>query len=154
MDQRSMDNLNTLHPKFKPSAIQAWTEAETAMPDNIKIIVIQGLRTFEESDRLYAQGRTTPGNIVTYASAGKSPHNYGLAFDFDMVTNGKDDYDVGPHWMQVVDIMEKYGMYWGGLFTKLKDNPHFENWYGFSWQQLFAKHNASDFIPGTTYVNI
>jgi peptidoglycan LD-endopeptidase CwlK len=155
MDQRSLDNLNTLHPKFRQSAIDAWTQAQAAMPANVQIIVIQGMRSFEESNALYAQGRTEPGPIVTDAPAGESYHNYGLAFDFDMVTDGKDDDVVGPHWMTVVDIMKAAGMTWGGDFPKgFCDAPHFENKFGFNWRDLLAFHNAGNFIPGTTFVNI
>lgn len=155
MDTRSLNNLNTLHPKLRGTAIQAWTEAQAAMPSNVQIIVVQGLRSFEESDKLYAQGRTTPGPIVTKAAAGQSYHNYGLAFDFAMVTNGKNDDVVGPHWMQVVSIMKKYGMTWGGDFPEgFHDNPHFENKYGHNWRDLLALHEKGDFIPGTSYVNI
>lgn len=155
MDTRSFNNLNTLHPKFAPIAIQAWNEAQAAMPANVKIIVIEGLRSFEESDRLYAQGRTTPGPIVTKAQAGQSYHNYGLAFDFAMVTDGRDDDVVGPHWLKVVDIMEGYGMTWGGNFPDgFHDNPHFENKFGYNWRQLLELYNAGNFIPGTNYVMI
>jgi peptidoglycan L-alanyl-D-glutamate endopeptidase CwlK len=155
MDARSLDNLNTLHPKFRESAINTWTIAQAAMPPNVQIIVIQGLRTFAESNALYAQGRTAPGPIVTDAPAGESYHNYGLAFDFAMITDGKDDYVVGPHWMTVVGIMKAAGMTWGGDFPpNLVDNPHFENKYGYGWRDLLAKHNAQDFISGTTFVNI
>lgn len=154
MDQRSLDNLNTLHPKLKDIAISAWTEAQDAMPDNTKIVVVQGLRTFEESDKLYAQGRTAPGSIVTNAKAGQSYHNYGLAFDFAMITNGKDDYVIGPNWMKVVAIMKKHGMDWGGDFDSIKDNPHFENRFNHNWRDLLVLHNAGNFISGTTYVNI
>lgn len=155
MDTRSLNNLNTLHPKFRPIAIAAWLEAQEAMPENVQIIVIQGLRTFDESNKLYAQGRSVAGPIVTKASAGQSYHNYGLAFDFAMVTNGKDDYTVGPNWLKVVSIMESHGMYWGGHFPDGQhDDPHFENRYGYNWRTLLQKYNAKDFIPGTTYVNL
>lgn len=154
MDQRSLNNLNTLHPKFRPIAIAAWTEAQAAMPANTQIIVVQGLRSMAESDKLYAQGRTAPGPIVTNAPGGSSYHNYGLAFDFAMVTNGKDDNVVGPNWMKVVHIMQSHGMTWGGTFATIIDNPHFENRYGFNWRDLLAKYRASDFIPGTQYVNL
>lgn len=155
MDKRSFDNLNTLHPKFRPIAQVAWEEAQRAMPSNVQIIVVQGLRTFEESDKIYAQGRTLPGDIVTKAAAGQSYHNYGLAFDFAMITDGKDDEVVGPNWMKVVTIMKKYGMTWGGDFPDgFHDNPHFENKYGHNWRDLLALHNTGNFIPGTTYVNI
>lgn len=155
MDQRSLDNLNTLHPKFRQSAIDAWTEAQAAMPAKVKIIVVQGLRTFAESDAVYQQGRTKPGSIVTKAAAGQSYHNYGLAFDFAMITNGEDDNAVGPNWLKVVEIMEKYGMSWGGHFPEgFHDNPHFENQYGHNWRDLLALHQAGKFIEGTGYVNI
>lgn len=155
MDTRSLTNLNTLHPKFRPVAIAAFEEAQQAMPDNVRIVVVQGLRTFAESDALYQQGRSKPGQIVTKAAAGQSYHNYGLAFDFSMITNGKEDFQVGPHWLQVVSIMESHGMYWGGHFPMgFHDDPHFENRYGYNWRDLLAKHNAKDFIPGTEYVNI
>lgn len=165
MDERSISNLNTLHPRFRSIAINAWKTAQTAMPENVQIIVIQGLRTFAESDALYEIGRTIKGenerpghpmgDIVTKAAAGQSYHNYGFAFDFQMLTNGKEDDVVGPNWMKVVTIMKSYGMMWGGEFPEgFHDNPHFENHYGINWRDLLTKHNAGDFIPGTTYVNI
>lgn len=155
MDKRSLDNLDTLHPKFKPSAIEAWTEAQALMPDNVQIIVVQGLRSFAESNALYEQGRTTKGPIVTKAKAGESYHNYGLAFDFEMITNNHEDDIVGPNWLKVVEVMKKHGMTWGGEFPQsFHDNPHFENKYGHNWRDLLALHNAGNFIPGTTYVNI
>ena len=154
MDQRSLDNLYTLHPAVRQDAIDAWTECQAAMPANVKIIVIQGRRTFAQSNALYQKGRTTPGPKVTNAPAGESYHNYGLAFDFAMITNGKDDFVVGPHWMKVVAIMESHGWAWGGDFTSLVDDPHFEKRLGYNWRQLLALHNAGNFIPGTTYVKI
>lgn len=154
MDTRTLQNLNTLHPKFRQSAIDAMTEAQAAMPDNVKVIVVQGLRTFAESDALYAQGRTTPGPIVTNAAAGQSYHNFGLAFDIFMTTNGKDDYVVGPNWLRVVAIMKKHGMAWGGNFKNIKDNPHFENRFGYGWRTLLKMHNSGKFITGTQYVSI
>lgn len=155
MDNRSVDNLNTLHPKFRPSAIAAWTEAQAVMPPNVQIIVIQGLRTFFQSDMLYEQGRTTSGPIVTKAKAGQSYHNYGLAFDFEMRTNGKEDDVLGPNWLKVVSIMKAHGMQWGGDFPEgFHDNPHFENHYGHNWRELLAIYTVGDFIPGTSFVNI
>lgn len=154
MDSRSQKELETLHPKIRESAIEAWTEAQAAMPDNVQIVITQGYRTFEESDELYAQGRTKPGLIVTNASAGKSIHNYALAIDFSMITNGKTDWVVGPLWMKVVEIMKKHGWKWGGDFKSIKDYPHFENSYGYTWKQLLALHSSKKFIPGTEYIDI
>jgi len=48
--------------------------------------LISGLRTYEEQDALYAQGRTAPGPKVTNAPGGHSNHNFGLAFDMVFLT--------------------------------------------------------------------
>jgi len=53
-----------------------------------------GVRSFDEQESLYAKGRTTPGDIVTWARGGDSMHNYGLAVDaapYDMRTSNPGD---------------------------------------------------------------
>lgn len=154
MDIKSQDEIATLHPKLRDDAMKAWMEAQAAMPANVKIVVTQGYRTFAESDALYAQGRTKPGSIVTNAKAGESYHNYGLAFDFAMTTNGREDWSVGPNWLKVVEIMKKHGWSWGGDFKSIKDNPHFEKIFGYNWKTLKDLHNKDKLIPNTSYVQI
>jgi hypothetical protein len=154
MSPHNQEKINELHPKLRPIAQIAWQECEDAMPGNTELWIDQAYRTFADSDALYAQGRTAPGSIVTNAKAGQSYHNYALAWDFHMITNGKDDWQVGPLWMKVVAIMQKHGFTWGGTFTTIKDNPHFEMRFGYNWRDLLAKHNSGDLISGTTYVNI
>lgn len=41
----------------------------------------EGIRTFTRQGELYAQGRTAPGRVVTYALPGYSTHHYGIAVD-------------------------------------------------------------------------
>lgn len=41
-----------------------------------------GFRSVAEQDRLFLQGRKTPGPIVTKARGGQSAHNFGIAIDF------------------------------------------------------------------------
>lgn len=164
MDVRSQAIIEGLHPKFKPSVQLAWEQAQAAMPPNVQIILICGYRSFDESNALYAIGRTIKGenatlehpmgDVVTNASAGSSYHNYSLAVDFAMITNGVNEYAVGPNWMKVVEIMKTAGMTWGGDFPNLKDNPHFENRYGYNWRDLLALHNEGKFISGTSFVDI
>lgn len=48
-----------------------------------------GLRTYEEQNALYAQGRTAPGNKVTNAKGGFSNHNFGIAFDIGIFEGAK-----------------------------------------------------------------
>jgi peptidoglycan L-alanyl-D-glutamate endopeptidase CwlK len=75
--------------------------------------VSQGLRTYAEQDALYAQGRTSPGRIVTYASAGYSWHNFGLAADLvpEDITPGQPDWNLSnPVWAKLVSVAESLGL--------------------------------------------
>src|SRR5947208_1411389 len=47
----------------------------------IIIRVKEGLRSWNEQQKLYEQGRTTPGKIITQCPGGHSFHNFGLAVD-------------------------------------------------------------------------
>lgn len=78
-------------------------------------------RSSEEQDKLYAQGRTTPGSIVTNAKGGESAHNFGVAFDVVFVNEGYD----GP-WDLVGKFGKLLGFTWGGDWKKFVDRPHFE----------------------------
>jgi peptidoglycan L-alanyl-D-glutamate endopeptidase CwlK len=92
----------------------------------INITITSGLRTFEEQERLYAQGRTAPGNIVTYLRGGKSYHNTGKAFDIAIVgKNGKIDWE-SPDFNKAGRIGESLGLTWGGSWKKFVDKPHFQ----------------------------
>ena len=62
--------------EFAPRAL-----VKKAAQHGITINVIGGLRTYEEQNELFAQGRTKPGRIVTNARGGFSNHNFGIALD-------------------------------------------------------------------------
>jgi hypothetical protein len=47
----------------------------------LKPYVISGFRSFEQQNEIYKQGRTKPGNKVTWVTGGGSWHNYGMAID-------------------------------------------------------------------------
>ncbi|WP_412177972.1 M15 family metallopeptidase [Paenibacillus terrae] len=51
----------------------------------VPIVITQGLRTIDEQNGLYAQGRAKPGQIVTNARGGYSYHNFGVAIDFALL---------------------------------------------------------------------
>lgn len=62
-----------------------------AYVEGINVQYSSGFRSFEEQTKLFNQGRTTPGNIVTNTRAGYSNHNFGLPVDYFLVTeDGKD----------------------------------------------------------------
>ncbi len=154
METASIGKLQLLHPKIRQSAIAAYNEAVQATPAGVHPVIDQTYRSFEESDKLYQQGRTTPGPKVTNASAGESYHNYFLAADFHLQINGKDVWDVNHDWMTVVNIFKKHGFVWGGDWNSFKDYPHFEMTLGHHWKDLLVLHNDGKFIPGTQYLDI
>jgi peptidoglycan L-alanyl-D-glutamate endopeptidase CwlK len=163
----SLVQIQTLHPKLRDTALLAYQQAVKATPAGVHPIITQGLRTFAESDHLYALGRTIVnpdgksaakpmGNIVTKAKAGQSYHNYGLAIDFALVINGATTWDQNnPNWITVVNIFKANGFTWGGDFNgSFKDYPHLEQKFGHTWQDLLVLYNGKKFIPGTTFVQI
>lgn len=153
-DAISIGRVKLLHPKVRNEVFETIGEIESTWPDNVMIRVVQGLRTIEEQDALYAQGRTKPGKIVTKARGGASFHNYGIAFDFallyDKDKNGSfetlswDEHDI--LWKQVVKVFVEKGWFWGGNFSKIHDAPHLQKTFGFTWQQLKKKYKVGEYV--------
>lgn len=163
MDKITEQRIGLLHPKIRCEVTTLVNMANAAIGKNITIRIVQSLRTIEEQNDLYAQGRTKPGKKVTNAAGGSSYHNYGLAIDFAFLVNGKEiswdvnkdwDGDKTADWLEVVQIFLKGGYEWGGNWKSIKDNPHFQKSFGYQWRTLFNKYQNKDFIPGTRYVNI
>jgi len=168
-DKVTEQRIALLHPARRYEVTKIIELAEEKFPKNMAIRIVQGLRTFEEQDGLYSQGRTKPGKKVTNAKGGQSLHNYGLAIDFailhDKDNNGSYeelswdtlldfDKDRIADWQEVVQEFEKAGWEWGGKWRTFKDLPHCQKTGGYTWQQLLAKYQKKDFIPGTKYVNL
>ncbi len=80
-------------------------------------------RSFERQATLYAQGRSSPGPIVTNARPGTSMHNYGLAFDVAILRNGVLRWDGIPE--KLGELGERLGLEWGGRWRKPDEN-HFQ----------------------------
>lgn len=168
-DKISIPRVALLHPAVRDDAASCIDAAEKLLPVTLAIRVTEGLRTVEEQNALYAKGRTVKGDIVTNAKGGSSYHNYGLAIDFAILVdkdgNGtyddlswdikKDaDRDGVADWLEVVKVFETAGWEWGGKWSSIKDYPHVQKTFGFTWQQLYHKHQTGLFIPGTKYVNL
>ncbi|SMF89603.1 peptidoglycan L-alanyl-D-glutamate endopeptidase CwlK [Paenibacillus uliginis N3/975] len=111
----------------------------------IKIIITDGYRSDEEQNRLYKQGRSTEGDIVTNAQAGESMHNYGLAIDFALqLKDGSVIWDMEydgngngrSDWMEVVAIAKDLGFQWGGDWTNFPDYPHLQIDFGLTIRDL------------------
>ena len=116
-------------------AEELLAEAERA---DIPLTVTGTLRSMETQAALYAQGRTTPGRIVTNARPGYSYHNFGLAIDVVPTellalprwgdTPGR-QVRTDELWKRVGGIGKAMGFRWGGEFKTILDRPHFE-WSG------------------------
>ena len=85
--KKSEERVKLLHPKVRDEVKSLIEKVELGLPQHIAVAVPQGLRTIDEQNALYAQGRTKAGPIVTNAKGGSSYHNYGLAFDFCIVVD-------------------------------------------------------------------
>ena len=95
--------------------------------------VASGYRTAEEQNELYQQGRTKPGNIVTYMDGynKKSYHQSGNAVDIYAYKNGKASWEVADLTLvarHLQDVAKNNGidLHWGGDWTSFKDYPHLE----------------------------
>lgn len=106
--------------------------ADALAAQGIYVRVVQGLRTVAEQDALYAQGRTTPGKIVTNAPGLESYHCYGLAVDCVPSLNGPDEpynpdwQQSHPNWRTMWNIGQSLGLTVGAFWTSFPDAPHFQ----------------------------
>ena len=133
---------DSLHPIV---AEKSRALVDAAEEIGIDIVITDGFRSFEEQDALHQQGRTSDGNIVTYAEPGESYHNYGLAIDFALkIDDGSVVWDIErddngnsrSDWFEVAEIGKELGFDWGGDWNRFKDYPHLEMPFGLSIREL------------------
>lgn len=120
-----MRDITLCHPRLQTLAENLISECEK---QGLKIKIGETLRTVEEQDALYAQGRTKPGNIVTNApgKSYSSYHQWGTAFDF-FRNDGKGAYnDSDGFFTKVGRIGVSLGLEWGGNWKSPVDKPHFQ----------------------------
>ena len=146
-----MADINLLRPKTK-KLCELWIEE--CRKAGINLNITQTLRSMELQEAYFSQGRldlntvnslrkkvglngiTAKENvIITKAKAGTSPHNYGLAWDFCPIVNGKLDWNNLELFKKCGEISKKinldgYTLEWGGDFKTIKDMPHIQlkNW--------------------------
>ncbi|MGL4738147.1 MAG: M15 family metallopeptidase [Cellulosilyticaceae bacterium] len=140
-------DLNELHPKVKELAEKLIAACEQ---EGIKIGVSETYRTKERQDYLYEQGRTRPGNIVTYAKGSdmRSYHQWRLAFDVYQNVKGR-EYDSAVL-KRIGIIGMKLGLEWGGSWSGFKDTPHFQYTFGLSIQELRGGKQPPTIAPKDT----
>lgn len=131
-----------LHPVVRERSNQL---VQQAADKGIVMVITDGFRSTEDQDRLYEQGRTAAGNIVTHARGGESFHNFGLAIDFAIKTSSADviwdmQYDGNQNgtadWGEVVEMAKALGFEWGGDWAQFKDYPHLQMNFGLTLADL------------------
>lgn len=122
---RNQRVLSGLMPELKPLAQKL---VETLAQQGINVVLTNGLRTMEEQEKLYQQGRTTKGGVVTNARPGNSKHNYGAAVDVAIINDkGQPSWpDDNELWEKIGIVGESLGLRWGGRWKGFTDRPHFE----------------------------
>ncbi len=118
INSRSLDELL---PSVKLLAIAFQSKCEA---EGIEIIFTSTYRDMDSQNALYAQGRTTPGKRVTNAQAGKSFHNYRMAFDFVPIKNGKAQWDDTKTFTKCGQIAESLGLEWAGRWKSFPELAH------------------------------
>ena len=121
--------------------VKARVEKFIALCDQagIDLLVTSTYRDNASQSALYAQGRTTPGRVVTNAKAGQSWHNYRCAVDVVPLLNGKPNWNVkDPIWQQIGALGKKAGLEWAGDWKRFKEYAHFQYTGGVTLAQLQA----------------
>ena len=131
-----MINSRTLDDLVPPAKQRAEAFIAAAKAKGIDLLVTSTYRDNESQDALYAQGRTTPGNVVTKAKAGQSWHNWRCALDVVPLVNGKAIWDDPALWKQVGEIGKSCGLEWAGDWVTFKEFPHFQYTGGLTLAQL------------------
>lgn len=132
---RSIKNMGAVHPQIKERAIELIRRSYN---EGIRVQISSGYRSNAEQQKLYNQGRTTPGNIVTNAKPGQSIHNYGLAIDYFLVSSDGLTalWTVNAQWRRVAAIAKTMGFEWGGDWKGFVDYPHLQYTGGLTIAQL------------------
>lgn len=141
------DLLNTVYPDLRVRMRRVYS----CMFAQYKLMMRcdQGLRTWDEQDRLYALGRTTAGSIVTYARGGESFHNFGCAVDSCFI--GADPYmeksmRAAFYWSEYARFCKGFGLRVGADFTH-PDRSHAEITYGLNLIDLQEIYDIGK-LPG------
>lgn len=135
---------NKIHPIVEERTNQLIKQSADK---GISILITDGFRSAEDQDRLYEQGRSAEGNIVTHAKGGESYHNFGLAVDFALKTPSDEviwdrQFDGNKNgisdWSEVVKLAKELGFEWGGDWAGFKDFPHLQMDFGLTIAELQA----------------
>lgn len=122
MTSRQNDPLQ-LHPEFRSRQSALLLELGAM---GIPFGLFEGFRHPDRQASLYAQGRSTPGSIVTKALPWQSFHQYGFAGDYVLRLNGSwswdDSTEIRKHWWDTLATVGKKH----GLVALSFERPHLQ----------------------------
>jgi len=127
--------IEDLHPKVQAMCI-AFKQKCAA--EGIDVLITSTYRDLESQAAIYAQGRTTPGKKVTNAPAGKSWHNWRVAFDFVPIVHGKAQWNDLATFNRCGVIAESCGLEWAGRWKTFKELAHCQYTGGLTLAQFNA----------------
>lgn len=127
--------IGDLHPYVAALATLFVASCKSA---GIDVILTSTYRDHESQNALYAQGRTTPGKIVTNAKGGQSFHNFRLAFDFCPIVNGKAQWADASLFERCGKIAESVGLEWAGRWKSFSEMAHCQATGGLTLADLRA----------------
>ena len=130
LSKRSRERLNGISTVL----IDIIEEGIVNSPFDFGIPQYGGLRTAEDQNKLYQQGRDLPGSIITNVDGyiKKSYHQTGKAFDDYAHVDGRASWhadhltSIARHLQALA--LDCYGvnLEWGGAWKNFKDYPHFQ----------------------------
>ena len=135
------EKLALLYPPFADQMRQFLEKARSC---KIPVGLQCGGRSYEEQAALYAQGRSTPGPIVTHSPPGFSLHNFFSAGDcaFNATPGGPVwtwSWDLNFPWKELALLGQQFGLEPGYFWpADIQDKPHYENRYGYQIAELRA----------------
>lgn len=117
-------DIGQLHPLAQQACKLFMEECKRR---NIPIFITETYRSQQRQNYLYEQGRTRPGNIVTWTRS--SNHTGRMAWDI-AVSPPRRLYDSATL-AQAGKVAGELGIEWGGTWVRNLDTPHFQidkNW--------------------------
>ncbi len=122
------NDISRLHPAIRENVREIVDQLHQ---EGFPFEVFEAFRTPERQANLFAQGRTAPGDKVTWVGPWRSMHQYGLAVDLVLKIGGDWSWDDSganaPFWPRMHEIAKAQGM--TALFNKkgqLIELPHIQ----------------------------
>ncbi|HHX13925.1 MAG TPA: M15 family metallopeptidase [Clostridiales bacterium] len=112
-------DLDELSPKTKELAIRFL---ERCAEEGLPVKITETYRSQERQNKLYEQGRTQPGAVVTWTK--NSRHTDRRAFD--ICKQGSDPYGDEEFFRRCAEIGREVGLSPGYYWKEHPDKPHYE----------------------------